>query len=105
MYLRKGNRRRGLSGVSTNFSLAVPRRSLGSLGATDEPDKSTLSDPTISDVQWRANVIGQLQAGVATLKHAELQKWLQIAATLLIPVSTAIWKAFVKSSAATSSSE
>lgn len=99
MYMRK-RRRAGLSGVSTDFSLSVPRRSLGSLGATDEPGKTTLDDPTISDAQWRANVAAQLQAGVTTLQHAELQKWLQIAATLLIPVSTAIWKGIFKRGAA-----
>lgn len=72
--------------------------SLGSLG-DDADTGSTLSTPTIADptFQWQANVLTQLQAGVTTLKHAELQKWLQIAATLAIPLSAAIWRAIFRS--------
>jgi hypothetical protein len=71
---------------------------LGSLG-DDAPGGSTLAAPTIADpatMQWQANVLAQLQAGVATMQKAELQKWLQIAATVLIPVSAAIWKAIFR---------
>ena len=74
--------------------MRVPRRlsKLGSLG--DDSPPTTLSEPTVADpasIQWQANVLAQLQAGVATMRHAELQKWLQIAATVLIPVSAAVW--------------
>ena len=67
--------------------------SLGSLGDDPTPG-TTLSEPTITDptVQWQGNVLAQLQAGVATLQKAELQKWLQIVATVSIPLSAAIWK-------------
>lgn len=78
----------------------VSRRmaSLGSLG-DDAPGGSTLSQPTVSDptFQWQADVLGQLRAGVSTMQKAELQKWLQIAATVSIPVFAAIWKAIFRS--------
>lgn len=66
---------------------------LGSLG-NDTGGTTTLSDPTIADpsVQWQADVLAQLRAGVATLQKAELQKWLQILATVSIPLSAAIWR-------------
>jgi hypothetical protein len=59
---------------------------------------TTLSNPTITDptLQWQANVLSQLQAGVATMQKAELQKWLQIAATLSIPLAAAIWRAIFR---------
>jgi hypothetical protein len=67
---------------------------MGSLG-DDSGGDNTLSQPTITDrtFQWQANVLAQLQAGVTAMKHAELQKWLQIAATLSIPLAAAIWRA------------
>ena len=77
---------------STNFSRRVPKYLpplvLGSLG------DDTLSGPTITDptAAWQANVLNQLQAGVDTLQKAELQKWLQIAATVSIPILGLIWK-------------
>jgi hypothetical protein len=75
-----------------------PIVSLGSLG-DDAPGSTTLSQPTIPDpatLQWQADVKAQLQAGVATLQKAELQKWLQIIATVSIPLSAAIWKMIFK---------
>ena len=71
---------------------------LGSLG-DDPAGTTTLSGPTVTDptAVWQANVLAQLQAGVNTMKTSELQKWLQIAATLAIPVSAAIWKAIFRS--------
>lgn len=93
---------RAMGGVSSQPPgapvLLAARRSnqLGSLG--DDQPGSTLSSPTLTDptLQWQRNVLSQLQAGVDTLKKAELQKWLQIAATVMIPVSAAIWKAIFK---------
>lgn len=67
---------------------------LGSLGDIAE-GPTTLSTPTIADpttTQWQGEVLGQLRAGVTTLQRAELQKWLQIAATLSIPLAAAIWR-------------
>jgi hypothetical protein len=93
--------RRALSGSST----VIPRyhrqrASLGSLGDdTSGAGSTTLSQPTLVDpvtLQWQGNVLAQLQAGVATLKKAELQKWLQIAATLSIPLAAAVWKMIFK---------
>jgi len=81
------------------YQIRQPRTPLGSLG-DDAGGSTTLSQPTLTDpatVQWQANVLTQLQAGVKTLQVAELQKWLQIAATLSIPVAAAIWKAIFKS--------
>jgi hypothetical protein len=104
--------RRPLSGVSTSFPLMRRPRvpfGLGSLGddATPPPiptpTNPVVSVPTLPDpatLQWQANVMGQLQAGVATLQKAELQKWLQIAATLSIPLATFIWKWIFKRGAA-----
>jgi len=87
---------RAMGGASTQ--LRTPRVTtqvyLGSLGDT-ATGGTTLSDPTVADpnVQWQASVLARLDAGVATLQRAELQKWLQILATISIPLSAAIWKA------------
>ena len=91
--------RRALSGSSTVIPrFHRPRVSLGSLG-DDTGGSTTLSQPTLPDpatLQWQADVKAQLQAGVATLQRAELQKWLQIAATLSIPLAAAVWKMIFK---------
>lgn len=64
---------------------------LGSLGDTPEP-KTTLDQPTIDPTaQWQAEVIGQLRAGVQTMKDAEMQKWIQIGVTAAIPVFGVLW--------------
>ncbi len=96
MYLMKHRlRRAALGGTTTSFSPRVPRRmpnlmlGLGSLG-DDPPPDTTLSDPTL---KWQAEVIAELRAGVDTMKTAELQKWMQIAATVAIPVLGFAWKA------------
>lgn len=87
---------RAMGGVSTQ--LRSPRVTtqvyLGSLGDA-APGDTTLSEPTVADpsLQWQASVLARLDAGVATLQRAELQKWLQIAATLSIPLAAAIWRA------------
>lgn len=98
---------RGLGSVVSQPNqrlMRIPRRlpTLGSLG--DDAPPTTLSEPTVgtvgtdpNTVQWQANVLAQLQAGVVTMQHAELQKWLQIAATVLIPVSAAVWNMIFKS--------
>jgi len=90
---------RAMGGVSSQpRDLRVSRRygpALGSLG-DDAPPGTTLSNPTVVDptanAQWQASVLAQLQAGVNTLKTAELQKWLQVIATVSIPLSAAIWR-------------
>jgi hypothetical protein len=78
----------------------VSRRmpALGSLGADESGGGTTLSTPTIVDptVQWQAEVLTQLRSGVDTLRTAELQKWLQILATLSIPLAAAVWKMIFK---------
>jgi len=94
------HRQRALSGVSTVIPrYRRPRMSLGSLGDDTSGDGTTLSQPTLPDpatLQWQADVKARLDAGVATLQKAELQKWLQIGATVMIPVFTMIWKGLVK---------
>ena len=77
----------------------VQRRQFGSLGddTASQPGDlmtGTLQTPTVTDptVAFQTEVLKQLQAGVATMKTAELQKWLQIAATLSIPLAAAIWR-------------
>jgi hypothetical protein len=68
----------------------IQRADLGSLG------DDTLSTPTVVDqfaistAKWQQDVLNSLQRGADTLT---LQRWLQIAATLSIPVAAAIWKA------------
>jgi hypothetical protein len=88
---------RAMEGVSTRMPRprvwrALP--SLGSLGNGETDGGTTLSTPTITDptFQWQADVLAQLRAGVKTLQTAELQKWLQVAATLSIPLAAAIWR-------------
>lgn len=76
--------------------------SLGSLG-DDPPPTSTLSTPTVTDafqqatLDWQAAILTKIQAGATTLKTEELQRWLQIAATLAIPLTAAIWRAIFPS--------
>jgi hypothetical protein len=89
---------RAIGGVSSQPRRRTP--AFGSLGADDPTAGNTLSTPTITDptTQWQADVLTQLQAGVATLKTAELQKWLQILATVSIPLAAAIWNLILKKS-------
>jgi len=104
LYL-KGSRRvpqRALSGVSTMVPRYRPVVYLGSLGDDTSDAGSTLSQPTLTDpatAQWQASVLTQLQSGVDTLRKAELQKWLQIAATLSIPLAGVVWKWIFKKGA------
>lgn len=89
---------RALEGVTSQPpGRTVSRRVLGSLG--DDAPPTTLSQPTLTDpatAAWQQKVIAQLEAGVKTMQTAELQKWLQIVATISIPLSAAIWKAIFK---------
>lgn len=86
----------------------APRRAMqgfGSLGDdTDaEPVTSlaqpTLTQPTVVDptVQWQNDMLAQTKAMVASqLDYAQRevqQKWIQIAATLAIPLAAAAWRA------------
>ncbi len=99
---------RGFGGVPAPVAKAAlaraakkQRRQFGSLGDDTQGtglETGTLQTPTITDptVTWQNNVLEQLQAGVATMKMAELQKWLQIAATLSIPLAAAIWRVIFK---------
>lgn len=110
MYTRKRSRKalgagpprwyQAMNGLPSQPQLrTVSRYALGSLGADDAGSGTTLSNPTVVDpvtAQWQVDVLAQLRAGVDTLKTAELQKWLQVAATVMIPVSAAIWKAIFK---------
>jgi hypothetical protein len=115
-------RARALSGVSTTFpAYRKPRVPFGALGTLGDDTTSTLTGPPTAagvagtlaqptlmqsigadpaTLQWQTNVLAQLQVGVATLQKAELQKWLQIAATVSIPLFTAIWKIIFKKGAA-----
>jgi hypothetical protein len=79
---------------------------LGSLGA-DATDPSTLSTPTLANPtivdpviaatqKWQQDVLAAVQSGALTLKTEELQRWLQIAATLSIPLAAAIWRAIFR---------
>ncbi len=71
---------------------------LGTLG-DDATPPTTLSEPTLVDPatsQWQDSVLTRLDAGVKTLQVAEMQKWLQIAATLSIPLAAAVWKMIFK---------
>lgn len=98
------HRGRGLSGVSTELPARLPRYSLGSLGddapsGTTLTGGTTLSNPTILDPQtqqFQQMVMDQLQQGVKLMQTSNLTKWLQIAATLAIPLTAAVWKAIFK---------
>lgn len=96
--------RRALSGVSTRIP-ALRARSLSGLGSLgDDGDSGTLSQPTLVDpatVQWQSAMLAQVQAGVESMRRAETQKWVQVGATIMIPVFTMIWKAIVKRGGAT----
>lgn len=104
MYTRKVLvRRRALAGVQSHPPLPrLSRRyaptppTLGSLG----DDGNTLSTPTINDTVFQTEVLNQLREGVKTLKTEELQRWLQVAATLAIPLTAAIWKMIFNKGAA-----
>lgn len=89
---------RALDGVTSQPPpRKISRHVLGSLG--DDAPPTTLSQPTLTDpatAAWQQKVIAQLEAGVKTMQTAELQKWLQIIATVSIPLSAAIWKAIFK---------
>lgn len=98
------SRPRGMAGITS-----APRRPrqlrpmLGSLGDDSVPSTTlsnpSLDTPTLTDpatLQWQGQVLVQLQQGVNTLKTAELQKWLQIGATLAIPLAGAIWRVIFK---------
>ena len=91
---------RAIGGISSQPSgRRLARGVLGSLG-DDAPAPNTLSNPTIADptanAEWQAKVIAQLEAGVKTMQTAELQKWLQIIATVSIPLAGAIWSLILK---------
>jgi hypothetical protein len=88
----------GLASQPPGRRVARRMPALGSLGTDDPNAGTTLSTPTITDptVQWQADVLTQLRSGVDTLRTAELQKWLQIAATLSIPLAAAVWRMIFK---------
>ena len=107
-------KRRALSGVSTELPARMPapyrgRALLGSLGddATATPGTTltgptTLAVPTILDpatAQFQQLVTQQLTQGVELMRTANLTKWLQIAATVSIPVFAAFWKHFFRKGA------
>ena len=97
-------RGRALSGISTELPARIPRYSLGTLGddspsSTTLTGETTLSTPTLLDPQtqqFQQMVMDQLQQGVALMRTANLTKWLQIAATLAIPLTAAVWKSIFK---------
>jgi hypothetical protein len=65
-------------------------RARGTLGSLEG------DTPEMTEVQWRAAMLEQ-QTNVAKwqeqwVKRDELQRWLQLGATLAIPLSAAIWK-------------
>lgn len=56
--------------------------------------------PEMTEAQWRAAMLEQQKEVVAWqerwVKRDELQRWLQLGATLAIPLSAAIWKAIFR---------
>ena len=87
---------------------AARRYGFGSLGdATDQPlatslAQPTLAAPTIVDPwsDWRTQMLTQTSAIAAAqqdfTQRESLQRWFQIAATLAIPLSAAIWRAIFR---------
>lgn len=94
-------RRRALSGVSTELPQRLPvirMRSLGSLG-DDPPAGTTLSQPTLLDpatAQFQQQVLAYLKQGDDLMRTANLTKWLQVVATVCIPLTAAIWRGIFK---------
>ncbi len=75
----------------------TPKRAMGSVTSSyafgDDAGEMT-------EVEWRKKMLEQ-QTGVTAwmerwVKRDELQRWLQLAATLAIPLSAAIWKAIFR---------
>lgn len=57
-------------------------------------------DGEMTEVEWRRQMLEQ-QKGMTSwierwVKRDELQRWLQLGATLAIPLSAAIWKAIFR---------
>lgn len=82
---------RAMGGVSTQLPSAPVRRGLPALGSLGD---DTLSTPTITDptLKWQADVQQLLRDGVEEMRRGDRYKLLQIAATLMIPLSAAIWR-------------
>lgn len=91
-------RRRALSGVSTELPKRLPYRGLGSLG-DDPPAGTTLGQPTLLDpatAQFQQQVLAYLKQGDDLMRTANLTKWAQVVATICIPLTAALWKAIFK---------
>lgn len=58
--------------------------------------------PPMSEEDWRKAMLAQQSAMTSWqerwVKRDELQRWIQIGATLMIPLSAAIWKAIFRAS-------
>jgi hypothetical protein len=67
----------------------IPRGRLAELGSLG--DSSVGADPlSQTTAEWQQSMLDALNRGADTLT---LQRWLQIAATLSIPLAAAIWNA------------
>lgn len=73
----------------------VMRVSLGSLAGDTTSNASEMTE-----AQWRTAMLEQQKEVVAWqerwVKRDEFQRWLQLGATLAIPLSAAIWKAIFR---------
>jgi hypothetical protein len=92
---------RTLSGISewsvkTGVSTMPTKKPLGSLG--DGDSDAPLVDPQAWRDEMLANVKGVRAAQEDFTRRESLQRWFQIAATLAIPLSAAVWRAIFRSS-------
>lgn len=73
-----------------SYERRPPRGSLGDDAAAGE----------MTEAQWRAAMLAQqtqvVQWQKRWVERDELQRWLQLGATLAIPLSAAIWKAIFR---------
>lgn len=87
-----------MAGVSSQPpGLPVARMALAPLNGVALGEDTTLAKPTIEDPAYRTEMLTLQRELVAAQKHwaegDKTQKWIQIAATIMIPVTAAIWRA------------
>jgi hypothetical protein len=76
---------------------AVARMGVRINGTSLGADETTsIAQPTLVDPEtkrWQADMLTSQKAILARSEGDRFQKWVQIAATVMIPVSAAIWRA------------
>lgn len=82
----------------------LQRRSIVRGSLAPKAIRRSLGDDTaaMSEEDWRMAMLAQQKSMTSWqerwVKRDELQRWIQIGATLMIPLSAAIWKAIFRAS-------